>query len=404
MTRKPLLAAAALLVVVATSCAHNVGAGTDSVPTPTTNARDATTTTSTSVLESTTNPTIRPTSTSPALPAESTTQVAPSSSPTTGGAQSSKTVKVPDAVPLWTTTGTATSVPSPSAVLPDGRLIDMPVCDHDKPSCTGDVSIVDTAGNRQTLGAPFRPGVAFPHFFAFDDHNVVWVADPDQDLIFTAWEIWAAPIDHPGTAHKIAQAEPNATGVMFFMPRTDNGIVVWSTTMSGASEPSTYMVPADGSKPAVELESTSFSAEIIWPYVFMQKHVGNTGKNLRVDLRDGKRDSLDIDTLCYFRAGGQRLVCQTKSHDIILMDATGKTELTIQAAAKGRIVWPEVGTNAVVWDDGIGAAIMLIDTGKIGYLTRRQSNQISASGSLVWWYDSTSKQTMVFDTATGNAG
>ena len=86
------------------------------------------------------------------------------------------------------------------------------------------------------------------------------------------------------------------------------------------------------------------------------------------------------------------------------MDATGKTELTIQAAAKGRIVWPEVGTNAVVWDDGIGAAIMLIDTGKIGYLTRRQSNQISASGSLVWWYDSTSKQTMVFDTATGNAG
>jgi hypothetical protein len=403
MIRKPLLAAAALLVVVATSCEHNVGAGTDSVPAPITNARDATTTTSTSVLESTTNPTIRPTSTSLALPVESTTQVAPSSSPTIGGAQSSKTVKVPDAVPLWTTTGTATSVHA-SAVLPDGRLMSMPVCDHDKPSCTGDVSIVDTAGNRQTLGAPFRPGVAFPHFFAFDDHNVVWVADPDQDLIFTAWEIWAAPIDHPGTAHKIAQAEPNATGVMFFMPRTDNGIVVWSTTMSGASEPSTYMVPADGSKPAVELESTSFSPEIIWPYVFMQKHVGNTGKNLRVDLRDGKRDSLDIDTPCYFRAGGQRLVCLTKSHDIILMDAAGKTELTIQAAAKGRIVWPEVGTNAVVWDDGIGAAIMLIDTGKIGYLTRGPSNQISASGSLVWWYDSTSKQTMVFDTATGNAG
>jgi hypothetical protein len=302
------------------------------------------------------------------------------------------------------------SIPSPPVVgarvarlhsffhlLSDGRIVDSPTCVDAAHGGCGEVALVDeAAGTRTVLQKAPGPGRPFAHYFGSDDRYLAWSADPNEDLSFSAWEIWAAPIDGLAPAHRIASAPTSPDGqplaTSFIIPRVSSGVVVWSalTPATPGAEPTLNVLtaPADGSAPAQVLEPNAVVPDIAWPYVYVQKLDADVrpAQTLRIDLRDGTRRVLSsLPQPCYVRAGGGRILCLQNGGSLFVADLDGNPLIEVQPSSRA-IGWPEIGDGAVVWDDQNGAVMLDLRDLSIRYLTvLPNAVTVGAKGHFVWW-------------------
>ena len=110
--------------------------------------------------------------------------------------------------------------------------------------------------------------------------------------------------------------------------------------------------------------------------MFAQK-LGATGqpaKVIRIDLRDGTRRELTgFRQPCYVRAFKDKILCLENGGDLFVADLDGTPVLQVKRSPKRRIGWPEIGKDALVWDDENGPVLLTLKDLRIRYLADRKS-------------------------------